>query len=163
MPDSLPVTNDTFNEAAAEESFYRRKPSPELIAAFENRAIKVICSENQVLFSHGEPARCVYLVLNGEVRMLLPLTPMDGMGFHAESGSFIGLPAAFSNEPYTMTAIACKGTEVAVMSREKFCDLTATSPALSLDVLKILAAETRAARIAIVEAGLGRRSRRTEA
>ena len=161
MPDSLPLTQNEFAEL--DESFYHCKATPDLIAAFENRAIKVICSENQVLFSHGEPARCVYLVLNGEVRMLLPLTPMDGMGFHAESGSFIGLPAAFSNEPYSMTAIACKGTEVAVMSREKFCDLTATSPALSLYVLKILAAETRAARIAIVEAGIGRRSRRTEA
>jgi CRP/FNR family cyclic AMP-dependent transcriptional regulator len=156
MPDSLPPTNGDFTEAAADESFYHCKASPELIAAFENRAIKVICSDNQLLFSHGEPAKCVYLVLTGKVRMLLPLTSPDRMGFQAQSGSFIGLPAAFSNEPYSLTALASEGAEVAVMSRDKFCDLIANSPALSLDVLKILAAETRAARIAIVETGMKR-------
>jgi hypothetical protein len=56
-----------------------------------------------------------------------------------------------------MTAIAWKGTELAVISREKFVDMIATNSQLSLDALKILAAETRAARIAIVEAEVGRR------
>ena len=56
-----------------------------------------------------------------------------------------------------MTAIAWKGTELAVMSREKFVDMIATSPVLSMDVLRILAAETRAARMAAIEAEIGRR------
>ena len=33
------------------------------------------------------------------------------------------------------------------MSRDKFCDLIASEPRLALEVLKILASETRAARI----------------
>jgi CRP-like cAMP-binding protein len=81
------------------------------------------------------------------------------MGFSARSVSFVGLPATFSNEPYSMTAIANQGAEVAVISRDKFCDLIASNPALSLDVLRILAAETCAARMAIVETGVSRRSR----
>jgi CRP-like cAMP-binding protein len=162
MLDSLPTTKQDFSEVAVDGSLYECKASPDLIAAFEKRAIKVICSENQVLFSNGEPGRCVYLVLAGEVGLLLPLTSMDGMGFRAQSGSFVGLPAAFSNEPYSMTAVARKGAEFAMMSRDRFCDLIATSPTLSLDVLRILAAETRAARIAIVEAGIGRRRSRTQ-
>jgi len=44
------------------------------------------------------------------------------------------------------------------MSRERFSDLIASDHALSLDVLKILAAETRVARVAIVEAGAKRRN-----
>ena len=162
MLDSVRTTKQSFNEVAVDGSLYECKASPELIAAFEERAIKVICSEDQVLFNNGEPGKCVYLVITGEVGLLLPLTSMDGMGFRARSGSFVGLPAAFSNEPYSMTAVAQRGAQFAVMSRDKFCDLIATSPILSLDVLRILAAETRAARIAIVEAGIGRRRRRAQ-
>ena len=162
MIGSLPTTKQDFSEVAVDGSLYECKASPHLIATFEERAIKVICSENQVLFSHGEIGRCVYLVLTGEVGLFLPLTSMDGMGFRAPSGSFVGLPAAFSNEPYSMTAVARRGAEVAAMSRDKFCDLVATSPVLSFDVLRILAAETRAARIAIVEAGIGRRRSRIQ-
>jgi CRP-like cAMP-binding protein len=58
-----------------------------------------------------------------------------------------------------LSAIAQKAAELLVMSREKFCDLIASSPALSLDVLRILAAETRAARIAMVGPGMAHRSR----
>src|ERR1700688_2439406 len=120
MPDSVPITKQDFSEVAVEGSLYECKASPDLIAAFEERAIKVICSENQVLFSNGEPGRSVYLVLLGEVALSLPLTLMDGMGFRAQTGSFVGLPAAFSNEPYSMTAVARKDAELAMMSRDRF-------------------------------------------
>jgi CRP-like cAMP-binding protein len=162
MLDSVPTARQNLDEVAVDGSLYECKASTDLIAAFEKCAIKVIYSENQILFSNGEPSRCVYLVLRGEVGLLLPLTSMDGMVFRAQSGSFVGLPSAFSNETYSMTAVARKGAELAVMSRDKFCDLIATSPMLSLDVLRILAAETRAARIAIVEAGIGRRQSLTQ-
>jgi hypothetical protein len=112
MFDSLPITKRGFREVAPEGSLYECKASPGLVAAFESRAIKVLCSENDVLFSNGEPGKCVYLVLAGEVALFLPLTPMDGMGFRAQSGCFLGLPAAFSNEHYSMTAVARKGAEV---------------------------------------------------
>jgi len=159
MLDSLPTMKRDFSEVAADCSLYDCKASPQLIAAFEKRAVKVVWSENEVLFNSGEPGKCVYLVLAGEVGLFLPLSSMDGMGFRANPGAFVGLPAAFSNEPYSMTATARKGAEVAVMSRDKFCDLVAADNVLALDVLRILAAETRAARITIVEAEIGRRKR----
>ncbi len=150
------------DETPADRLFYEFKASPQLIEAFESRAIRVVCSDDQVLFNAGESGSCIYFVEAGSVRLLLPLTSMDGMGFRAQAGSFVGLPAAFGNEPYSMTAVAGKGSELLVMSREKFCDLVASSPALALDVLKILAAETRAARLAIVDSGVSRRSRGRE-
>ena len=156
MADSMPVTQAAFTDAF-DESFYECQGSSELIASFEQRALKIVCSEDQVLFNHGEPGEAVYVVLTGEVGLLLPLSSKDGMGFRAKAGSFVGLPAAFSNEPYSMTAIAWKSTELAVMSRDKFVDMIATNSLLSLDVLKILAAETRAARLAVIEAEIGRR------
>ena len=157
MAVSLPTFRKD-SEPAIGGLLYESKASADLVAEFEKRGIKVICSDAQVLFNDGEPGTSVYLVLSGEVRLVLPLTSGDGMVFVARSGSFVGLPAAFSHQPYSMTAIANEGAKVAVMSRDKFCDLIATSSMLSLDVLRILAAETRSARIAIVEAGFGRRS-----
>lgn len=157
---SVSNSNKEFSEVATDGALYDCKASPTLVTAFESKAIRLICSDNELLFSHGEPGKGVYLVLGGEVGLFLPLSSGDGMGFCARSGSFVGLPAAFSNEAYSMTAVAAKGTELALMSREKFSDLVASSPILAMDVLRILAAETRAARITIVEAGIGRRTSR---
>jgi CRP-like cAMP-binding protein len=146
-------------ETAVGETFYECAASDGLIKAFENGAVKLAYSDDQLLFREGEEGSSVYLVRTGEVGLFLPLTLEDGMGFRALAGSFVGLPAAFSNEPYSMSAVARAGSELAVMSRDKFCDLIASTPALSLDVLRILAAETRAARLAIVESGMCRRTR----
>jgi CRP/FNR family transcriptional regulator, cyclic AMP receptor protein len=146
-----------FDDTAVDGMLYECKASPELIAAFEKRAIKILSSGGEVLFNNGEPGKCVYLVLAGQIDLFLPLSSKEGIGFRAQTGAFVGLPAALSNEVYSMTAIARKGAKIAVMSRDKLCDLVAADPVLAFDVLRILAAETRAARITIVEAEIGRR------
>ena len=154
----LPLTKEKYDAMAVEPSLSECTASPEFLSAFNKRAVQVSCNDDEVLFRIGELGTGVYLVRSGQVGLILPVSSTDGIGFRAETGSLIGLPAAFSNEPYSMTAIAWKGSEIAVMSRDRFCDLIASDHALSLDVLKILAAETRAARIAIVEAGAKRRA-----
>ena len=136
------------------ESLYDCKANPELVAAFEKRAIKVTCRENEVLFRDGQPGEAVYMILASEIRLSLTLTPTDGMCFRAQSGSFIGLPAAFSNEQFQWRRLPGKTLRLLLMSRDKFCDLVAADPALALDVLRILAAETRAARITIAEGSI---------
>ena len=154
----LPLTKAKYDAMAVEPSLSETTASPEFLTAFNKRAVQVSCNDDEVLFRIGEPGTSVYLVRSGEVGLVLPVSDTEGIGFRAKAGSLVGLPAAFSNEPYSMTAIAWRGSEIAVMSRERFCDLIASDHALSLDVLKILAAETRAARIAIVEAGAKRRA-----
>jgi len=126
--------------------------SAELIAKFDQRAVQVVCTNDEFLFEFGDTATSVHFVKKGEVRLLMPVSRTRAMGFRAGAGSLVGLPAAFSNEPYSMSALALKGTELGVMSRERFCELIATSPAFSFDVLRILAAETRSARRAIIAA-----------
>ena len=91
MLESLPNSKRDFSEIAVDGTLHECKASLDLIAAFEGSAIKIICSENQVLFSNGESGQCVYSVLAGEVGLFLPLTSMDGMGFRAQAGSFVGL------------------------------------------------------------------------
>jgi CRP-like cAMP-binding protein len=73
------------------------------------------------------------------------------MCLRAEAGSLLGLPAIISNEPYSMTAMVRKGSEVRFVSRHDFEDLMRAEPSLSLKVLPVLAAEVRAARQAFSE------------
>ena len=154
-------TKQDFDREAFKLALSDSNASPELLAAFRQAAIKLTCTGHRVLFQKGEPGSCVYLVLTGEVGLMLPVQSNRGIGFLAKSGSLVGLPAAFSKEPYSMTAVAWEGTELAVMSREKFCDMIAVNPLLSMDVVRILAAETRTARIAIIES-LKEQSRTTQ-
>jgi len=106
--DSLPMTQQDFEAIAAELSLSECTASPDILAAFNRKAIQVSCKEDQVLFRIGEPGTSVYLVRSGEVGLILPVSDRDGIGFRARPGSLVGLPAAFSNEPYSMTAIAWK-------------------------------------------------------
>jgi CRP-like cAMP-binding protein len=70
-------------------------------------------------------------------------SPAHVMGFRATEGSLIGLPATFGIEPYSMTAEVLAGSELEKMDRDHFWQMLIKKPALSLDVLRILAAETR--------------------
>jgi CRP-like cAMP-binding protein len=133
-----------------------------LLTAFKQNSEKYSCMDNQILFHKGEQGSRVYLVRAGEVDLFLSLSSTRALGFRAKAGSLIGLPAAFSGDPYSMTAVAYRGAQLRVMSREKFCEIVASDRQLSLDVLRILAAETHAARVAITDAGMKRR-RRTRA
>lgn len=133
--------------------------SPDLVMKFGERSRKRVFDRDQVLFEKGDPAKSVYLVKAGDVGLVTHASPFHGIGFLARPGSLIGLPAAFSNHPYSMTAIVCKGAEIDELTQQEFREMIAADPALSLSVLQLLAAETRSARIAITEVGSKSRSR----
>jgi CRP-like cAMP-binding protein len=106
-------------------------------------------------------------VVSGEVELTMPVSRTRAIGFRASAGSLVGLPAAFSNQPYSMSALAKRGAELVRIDRSQLGEMLAAAPLLALDVLRILAAETRSARIAIVDVsamhrgrGLRRRSAR---
>jgi CRP-like cAMP-binding protein len=132
------------------------KASTELQSMFLQHSEMHVCPRDRVLFWRGDPAKSVYLLINGEVELLFDLSENAPIGFRAGSGSLIGLPAAFSNESYSMTAVVSDEAEFAVMGRNEFCQMIGSSPALSFDVLRILAGETRSVRTAISEAGAKR-------
>jgi CRP-like cAMP-binding protein len=71
---------------------------------------------------------------------------------HAGPGSVLGLPGIVANEPYTLTAMARKGSEVRFVTRSDFEDLLQAEPTLNFKVLQVLAAEVRSARRAMSEA-----------
>jgi len=143
--------------SVSESDLSEHKASPELVAEFSTRATKLSCTRKQILFQQGEASSGVYLIRAGEVILTMPISARRAMSFRAAEGSLVGLPATFSNESYSMAAVAERGCELEQMDREGFWQMLVAKPSLSLDVLQILAAETRSARIAIVELGSKRR------
>jgi len=147
--------NRHVEEVSSRRSLSEYKASPELSSKFVERAEIVAFPCDQVLFRLGEAAKRVYFVLKGEVWLLLPVSKESAVGFRAEYGSLIGLQAAFGNEPFSMTAVASADSEIAVMESEEFCQMVESDSALSIDALRIVVAENRAARIAINQASQG--------
>jgi len=73
------------------------------------------------------------------------------MCLHAAAGSLLGLVGIIGNEPYTLSAMARKGSEVSFVTRSEFEDLMRTEPSLSPKVLQVLAAEVKTASQALSE------------
>jgi CRP-like cAMP-binding protein len=124
----------------------------ELMQALEERSQPILCSNGRILFCQEEAPRGLYILQGGEAA--LTMKSASGklvMCLRAEAGSLLGLPAIIANEPYSMTAMARKGSEVRFVTRHDFEDLMRAQPSLSLKVLPVLAAEVRAARQAFSE------------
>lgn len=124
----------------------------ELIQALEKLATPVSCDEDRVLFHQNDPPVGLYLLHEGEATILMD-SGQDGAGFacQATAGSVLGLPALIANRPYSLSAVARKGSNIGFVSRDGFTSLMQTEPALMVKVLQVLAAEVRSARLAITQ------------
>jgi CRP-like cAMP-binding protein len=124
-----------------------------LFQALEQRSQSVVCKENSVLFSEGEIAGGVYLILSGEAVLSMRSESGDTvMRLRAKAGSLLGLPGVIGNQPYSLTAMVRRGSEVSFVPRNDLEALMKAEPSLCMAVLQVLAAEVRAARHALVEA-----------
>lgn len=119
----------------------------QLIQGLAKRSRPIPCSDSRVLFAQEEAPKGVYILQRGEAALMMKSESGNVvMCLCAKAGSLLGLPAIIANEPYSMTAMARKGSEVSFVTREDFEDMMQAEPLLSLKVLQVLAAEVRAAR-----------------
>jgi CRP-like cAMP-binding protein len=124
----------------------------ELIVELKKHAARVDCAEDRVLFKQGDAPGGLYIFCGGEAWMTLKSSTGDEvMQLSAEVGSLLGLPAVIGNVPYSLSARAKKGALVSFIPREDFSRLMLTDPSISGGVLRVLAAEVRTARAALVE------------
>jgi len=127
--------------------------TPALFKALAFRAGKIRTDEDRVLFTQGDGAIGLYIVRSGTVQATLHAG--DGAVvaiFLAARGAILGLPALVSHQPYSLTALAREGSDIAFISIDDFEDLLREAPGLYLDVLSVLAAEVHAARSALANA-----------
>jgi CRP-like cAMP-binding protein len=123
----------------------------ELIAALKQRAATVGCPADRILFLQGEVPNGIYILEKGEVVLSMSTpTGKTVTDARARSGSLLGLPGLVSNEPYTMTAVAQPGAELSFLDRQSFAHIMHTCPTLAIQILQVLAAEVRSARLALV-------------
>lgn len=125
----------------------------ELMNALDGFATPMECGKGTILFSQGEPPRGLYILKGGNAD--LTMTAPNGREIFrvaVSAGSLLGLPALIGNQPYSLTATATGNARIAFVPRERLYQLMAERPALSLSILRVLAAEVRTARFAITEA-----------
>jgi CRP-like cAMP-binding protein len=121
-----------------------------LIEALRQSSQPVSCIEGRILFSQGDAQVGVYIIENGEAALMM--TSDSGnviLCLHTGAGSVLGLPAVIGDEPYSLTAMARKGSEVSFVTCDDFEELLGTNPSLNRYILDVLANEVRATRHAI--------------
>ena len=121
-----------------------------LVGTLLERARAIDCSHDRVLFCQGDVPSGIYVVLNGEVTLVMEsLSKEILISVPAEPGSLLGLPGLVGNCPYSLSAYAKRGSHVSFVSREDFSALMMSEPTLSMMILKVLASEVRSARVAM--------------
>jgi CRP-like cAMP-binding protein len=126
--------------------------SRKLLQALEKCSQPISCVEGRTLFVQGEPASGLYFLKSGEAALMMQSPAGRAVMFlRAEAGSLLGLPGVVGSEPYTMTAMVHKGSEVSFVTRGDFEELIQAEPALYVNLLQLLAADVRTARMALCE------------
>ena len=123
---------------------------PELIRALSEHATPIACVSDRILFQQDDPAVGLYILHEGEVT--ISMTSQEGqtiLSVQARSGSLLGLPGLVSNQPYSLTAVACSGARISFLAGSEFTTLMESNPPLAFKILQVLAAEVRSARNAL--------------
>lgn len=123
---------------------------PELLAALEQHSTTVVCTEDRILFLQGESPAGLYILRSGTATLSMNSVTGEPL-VHAvvSKDALLGLPGVIGNQPYTLSGTAAKGSELGFVTIEDFSKLMLENPGLSLQVLRVLAAEVRTARSAI--------------
>ena len=125
---------------------------PELVEALKAHSFPVACEEDRVLFNQGDSPDGLYIFHKGGVRLTMRSQMGDLlMDMPAIEGSLLGLPGLIGGAPYSLTALAHKGAEVSFVSHDDFQEIMLRVPAVAVGILRVLAAEVRTARMALVE------------
>lgn len=94
---------------------------PEALALFESIAFTNIYPTGSMLFSEGEPARAVYIICKGSVKLSIASGDGKTLITHiAHSGEALGISGVFSGHEYKTTAETLEPTQVKVVRRDDF-------------------------------------------
>jgi CRP-like cAMP-binding protein len=101
------------------------------------------------LFRRGDAVTGIFLISSGAVRLGLDEEPAAFPARHIGPGSVMGLPAALSNAPYSLSAEVLEDSELVYLARERLLDLLREQPKLCFQVMNILAEELTHTRSAL--------------
>jgi CRP/FNR family transcriptional regulator len=94
---------------------------------------------NVVVFTEREPARSVFVILEGEVRLSINSSGGKRLSLRiAREGDILGLSSSLSGTAYDMTAETLYRSKIAVIERHEFLDFLARHPDAYLSVTEEL-------------------------
>jgi len=123
------------------------KVDTELESKLLGKARNISIQAGALLFNQGDAVTGVYILSKGRAR--LTLRSIDGKIYLEEivgRGGLLGLPAAISGTPYSLTAEVLSDSELAFLSREELVRLMQSDVSLSLKLVELLSQEVRAMR-----------------
>jgi CRP-like cAMP-binding protein len=124
----------------------------ELVDALRQHASPVVCNADRMLFNQGDAPDGLYIFHNGEVELSMRSGTGDVvMNMPALESSLLGLPGLIANMPYSLSALARAGSNVSYLGHDALNGLMLSNPAVSVGILRVLAAEVRTARMAMME------------
>ncbi len=123
------------------------KVDVELETKLLGKARNITKQAGALLFNQGDEVTGVYILNKGRAR--LTLRSPDGK-IHLEEivgrGGLLGLPAAISGSPYSLSAEVLSDAELAFLTREELVGLMQSDVSLSLKLVELLSQEVRAMR-----------------
>jgi CRP-like cAMP-binding protein len=126
-----------------------------LASGLDSDDLELVCSllkdeiipKGQIIYEAGAKASALHFLNRGAVR--ISMKHVDGREKTVRilrGGEIFGIEAVAAEPFYQAQAIAHEETWLSILSRERFLDLVATRPALSLNLVQILLERLREAR-----------------
>lgn len=115
------------------------KAPPDLKSGLEVLGRLEQFSAGSILFNTGDENLGVFLVRKGKVCLRVDGMPRLDRVFPA--GSLLGLPATFTGDEYSLTAIAVTNSEVIRVGRDEFLRLMREQPVLCQQATDMLSRE----------------------
>jgi CRP/FNR family cyclic AMP-dependent transcriptional regulator len=137
---------------------------PDALEAFDGIKSIQTFQKGTVLFREGQPARGVFLLCTGRVRLTVCSESGRRMTVRVvSSGETLGLSAAVSGGRYEVTAEALDAIQVAAVRRKDLLHFLHQHPDVCLQVVNLLSEDLHVAYDRVRAVGLGRtrRSRAT--
>jgi len=93
----------------------------------------------QAIFSEGEAGDTMYVVVEGEVDLLVKGKPVDHLG----PGGVLGEMALLDASPRTATAVARTACRLAPINEKRFRFLVQQTPNFALQLMRVIAERLR--------------------
>jgi CRP-like cAMP-binding protein len=91
------------------------------------------------IFNEGTPGDVLYVILNGEVEVLVQTTLLEVLG----PGEILGEMALIDSESRSATAVAKSACRMAVIDENRFLYMVQQTPLFALHVMRVLAHRLR--------------------
>lgn len=119
----------------------RKRLSPEVCKELQAVATPTRKERGTILFREGKECRGAFLIRSGQVRLTLEAASRVYPARTVGSGFLIGLPAAFSGEPYSLTAEAMNTCRLDFIPRRKLLNLLRRNPKAGFQIIRMLSQE----------------------